>query len=399
MVRRKLKVALGHPGLGYGGSEARVMWGIEALKDSYEVSLITTGEVDLARLNQYYGTNVQPHEITVLRVPLPSFILKMAGGDALRGALYGRFCRKVANQFDVLISTYNFCDFGVPAIHCLADFSWNEEIRTRSDPIPMGLRGVFHRHSIIRKGYLALVKTLASPSGRNLLSGEDLLLANSTWSAGIMKKKYGVDIEVLYPPVFDGFPEVPPDRKTWGFVCIGRISSEKRIEQILEILERVRRRGQNIHLHVIGKIDGTPYARKILRLSQEYGDWVFFEGTKFGENKAKILAWHRFGIHARKNEPFGISVAEMLKAGCITFVPKEGGQAEITNHPLLLYDSVEDAVKKIEAVLRQPDLQTELRDHLVRQSERFSTNRFIDEFRKAVEQFICMKNGVKKGAA
>lgn len=60
MNNGKLKIGIGHPRLGRGGSEARAMWGIEALKDDYNVSHITTGGVDdLPVLNQFYVTNVR----------------------------------------------------------------------------------------------------------------------------------------------------------------------------------------------------------------------------------------------------------------------------------------------------------------------------------------------------
>jgi len=85
----------------------------------------------------------------------------------------------------------------------------------------------------------------------------------------------------------------------------------------------------------------------------------------------------------------------MVKAGCITFVPNEGGQAEIVNHKSLIYSKVEDAVEKIDAVLWKPRLQAELQDHLKKQGAKFSTNVFKDGLRAAVEEFIvknCQRN-------
>ena len=385
---RKLKMGIGHPRLRHGGSEARTMWAIEALKENYDVFLITTGDVDLEGLNRFYGTSVQENEISLRHGPVPGFLLRANSADALRGAFYQRFCRKIAREVDVLMSTYNLCDFGVPAIQCIADFSWDEDIRTSFDPPPQGARGLFHRIKLLRKFYLALTRFVAQPSGRNLFSGEDLILANSRWSAQIIKEKYGTDIGVLYPPVFDEFPNVPFETKEMGFVCIGRISPEKRIEQIIEILKDLRGRGHDIHLHVIGGTDGTTYGKSVEDLCRSQGDWVTMEGRRIGEEKAKLLSKHRFVIQARQSEPFGISVAEMVKGGCITFVPSEGGQAEIVNHKSLIYNNVEDAVEKIDTVLRKPQLQAELREHLKKQGTKFSTNAFMDGLRAAVYKFL-----------
>lgn len=82
----------------------------------------------------------------------------------------------------------------------------------------------------------------------------------------------------------------------------------------------------------------------------------------------------------------------MVKTGCMVFVPKEGGQTEIVNHPLLVYNSNEDAVKKTDTVLRQPGLQVSLRDHLSKQGQRFSADQFKNGFRMAVEEFLRKTN-------
>lgn len=391
MKNRKLKIGIAHPRLGQGGSEARVMWGIEALKKDYEVSLITTGNVDLDKLNRFYGTSVRSNEVRIHQSPIFPFLQELPWGDALRGALYQRCCRKIANNFDVLISTYNLCDFGVPAIHCLADFSWDEEIRVNFHPTPVGPRSFFHQYSLLRKVYLGIARILSRPSGRNLFSGEDIILANSNWSANLIRKKYGMEVDTLYPPVTNEFPLVPLEEREVGFVCIGRISPEKRIEQIINILKVVRDRGHDIHLHVIGGIDGGPYGKKIQKLCYRHKEWIIAEGSCFGEKKQSLLTGHKFGIHACQGEAFGIGVAEMVKADCIVFTPSEGGQAEIVNHQSLLYDSVEDAVDKVDDVLRQPNLQSDLRDHLKRQGAIFSKSNFANGLRSVVKNFLQIK--------
>lgn len=388
MKRRRIKIGICHPRLGRGGSEARAMWAIEALKENYDVSLITTGDVNLEGLNRFYGTSVQESEISQRCGPVPGFLLRSNSGDAFFGTFYQRYCQKIANDFDVLISTYNLCDFGVPAIQCIADFSWVEEIRKRFHPLPLGARGLFHRYKLLRKCYLGLTRFVAQASGRNLFSGEDLILANSQWSAGIISDKYGTNVDVLYPPVFTEFPNVPFESKEMGFVCIGRISPEKRIERIIEILREVRQRGHDIHLHVIGDTDGAAYGKSVEDLCRGQGNWITMEGSRFGGKKGNLLSQHRFALHACHGEAFGISVAEMVKAGCIMFVPSEGGQAEIVKHKSLMYDSVEDAIEKIDTVLRKPQMQAELRQHLKKHGEKFSTNAFMEGLRSAVERFL-----------
>jgi hypothetical protein len=54
-----MKIGVAHPRLGRGGSEARAMWAMQALKDDYDVSLITAGEVNLKELNSFYGSSLR----------------------------------------------------------------------------------------------------------------------------------------------------------------------------------------------------------------------------------------------------------------------------------------------------------------------------------------------------
>jgi len=395
-MNHNVKVGIAHPRLGLGGSEARVMWGIEALKKDYDISLITAGDVDLDILNKFYGTSVNDNEITCRQAPIPSLLKRVSGAAALRGALYQRFCRRIAGDFDVLISAYNLCDFGLPAIHCLADFSWDDEIRTRLHPLSPGKGKVIYRDNFLRKCYLRFSKLFAAPSGRNLFSGKDIILANSNWVANLIRKKYGVKVDTLYPPVADEFPLVPIEEREVGFVCIGRIFPEKRIERIIDILKGIRNRGHDIHLHVIGKINNSAYGKKIRQLCYRHREWITAEGSCFGKKKQSLLTGHKFGIHACQGEAFGIGVAEMVKAGCIVFTPSEGGQAEIINHRSLLYDNVEDAIDKIDAVLRQPKLHYDLRDHLEKQGAKFSTSNFMHGLRTAVNNFLCEKERQRK---
>jgi glycosyltransferase involved in cell wall biosynthesis len=319
---------------------------------------------------------------------MPDCLAQASSGAALRGALYERFCRRVAGDFDVLISTYNLCDFGVPGIQCIADFSWDEDLRRSSDPVVSGLRRAVHVSPTIRRIYLAMARVLSRPSGRNVFAGQDLVLANSEWSARMLKARHGIDAQVLYPPVWGQYPDVPWSEREPGFVSLGRIAPEKRVEDMIAILRTIRSRGHDVHLHVIGGIDQTAYGRSTRRLCEAERDWVRLEGPLFGPKKIALLAAHRFAIHGRPREPFGVAVAETVKAGCVTFAPHEGGQAEIVNHPALLYESVEEAIRQVDAVLRRPDWQLELHRHVQVQGTRFTEDKFTEGLRGAIGRFL-----------
>jgi len=100
------------------------------------------------------------------------------------------------------------------------------------------------------------------------------------------------------------------------------------------------------------------------------------------------LAGHKFGIHARTGEAFGIAVAEMAKAGCIPFVHQEGGPAEIVSHPLLSYRNIDEAATKIDRVLRDHPLQDQLHEHVKHQGQRFSAESYTSGIRAVVARFL-----------
>jgi len=386
-TKPKLGVGICHPLLGRGGSEAAALWAITELKQDYDVSLVTAGDVDLEGLNEFYGTALKASDFALRQALVPFFMRRNATAAALRRAYYQRFCRQVAPEFDLMISTYNFCDFGVPAIHFVADFTFDGELSGHWDARPRGLAALLYGNHPLRKAYLWLCRRIRRPSGRDFMT-QDLTLANSRWTAGLLKERYGIEAGVLYPPVAGEFPAIPFAEKEDGFVFIGRVAPEKRVERVVEILSRVRGLGHGVHLHLIGQIDGSPYGRMVRRLCAEQGDWIHAEGSKSGEAKWRLIAGHRYGINARLGEAFGISVAEQVKAGSIVFVPEEGGQAEIVGHPLLTYGSVGDAVGKVDRVLREGETRRALLDHLSKRADAFSIPSFRATVRAQVEGFI-----------
>jgi glycosyltransferase involved in cell wall biosynthesis len=386
MPSKQLSIALVHPRIGRGGSEALVMWGAEALKREFEVSIVTTNAIDLRALNSFYGTDVSAREVTLLQVPIPRIVSGIRGAAAIRGALFQRAMHRSARNYDVLISTYNLCDFGVPAIHLL-DLSWDEELRTRFSVAPTGIEGMFHRVAPVRAMYLWLGRFLAQPSGRDLFSGDDVLLAYSAWIASIIERKHNVKCGVLYPPVPGAFTEIPFYSRNDDFVCLGRISEEKRLERVLQILGKVRARGYAVRLRLVGGFGATVYSRTIQTLVQEL-PWVVLEGSVSEQSKIQILTSSRYGIHGAQGEGFGIAIAEMVKAGCIAFAPAEGGPAEILSDPALLYRDDDDALEKITAVLSDEQLQQKLLAHLRGQANKFSAERYMHGLRAAVGKFL-----------
>jgi glycosyltransferase involved in cell wall biosynthesis len=381
--------------MGSGGSESNVMWLIEALKRDCDVTVLTTKGWNLAALNEFYGTQVREDEVKVRIAPVP-LLVRNWSASALRGACFQRFALQIAGEYDVRVSAYNATDWGMPAVHFIADFMWHRELREQHDPPTPGF---IYRDSVIRKAYLHIVTAYERPSGRDVLR-DDVVIANSRWTRARMREHCGVDCAAMvYHAVWTEFPDVPWEEKEQAFVMIGRIAPEKRVDRAIAILDAVRRRGHELKFHLCGPIGDDVYGRRIARLCQEHAEWIIAEGQVSGERKARILAGCRFGIQTREAEPFGISVAEMVKAGAIVFAPNDGGQAEILDAPDLLFADEAEAVAKVQAVLERPQLQASIRNHLANRAEMFSAQRFMREARACIADAVIASRAANRAVA
>lgn len=388
------RVAVVHPFLvAGGGSEACALWTIRALQDDHRVTLVTMGRPDLAALDAKYGAGIDLAGLETRFLPLlPGTRTR---GDALRGVPLARFCRRHAREFDVMISAYNAMDFGRPGIQRIADFSFDEGLRRELDPAEGAIAAAspLHRASAWRSAYLGLARALAGD--RKEAWKKNRTAANSEWTAGVLRDRFGLASEVVYPPVAGAWPRLPWSEREDGFVVMGRLVPEKGIDLVIDILGRVRAR-KPVHLHILGRRVGTAYARELEDLVRRNADWVRLEGEMYGPEKEAFLARHKYGISGRRAEPFGIAVAEMAAAGQIVWVPDRGGQTEIVADPRLVYAGRDDAVSRIGSVIGVPAVEADLRAGLERRAAAFAPERFAAGMRRIVSDFL--EDGRRHGA-
>ncbi|RPJ36874.1 MAG: glycosyltransferase family 1 protein [Deltaproteobacteria bacterium] len=379
-------VAVVHPYLRWGGSEACALWAIEALKKDYDVTLITGGGADLIEKNRFYGTNIQPDEIHCEVISPALVFRKIRGFHAIRDFKLVRYCQKNADRFDVMFSLYNSICFGKKGIQYILDPTFNSEWLNRIAGDPSGIKGFFYKDTPLRKLYLWIGDRLTGSSLEEIQG--NLTIVDSDWTASAVKTFLGISAETVYPPVPQEFPQTNWAEREDGFICLGRINYEKRIGDIIVILEKVRALGRNIHLHIIGTIGDQRYLQSLKPLITKNKDWVFLNTNVSNQEKTQLLVSHKYGIHGRANEPFGIAVAEMVRAGCLVWVPGGGGQVEIVAHADLTYSNIEEAAHKVNSVMMDEPRQDMLRGHLKQRMLQFSTDRYAEGIRKTVERFI-----------
>jgi glycosyltransferase involved in cell wall biosynthesis len=394
-----MKLCLAHPGLGAGGSEAGAMALLELAQHEFEMTLATGSPFDCERLNQSYHTEVSQSRVSVALAPIPAWLRRARSGDALRGALFSRYVRQIAPRFDLCVSAYNFIPFGRPAIQFVADFSWDDALRRENDPPSPGLRGLAQRSSLLRNLYLRAVHAISGGGEDRSNWRDDIVVANSRWTADVLAQRHGIASRVIYPPVHAEPFEAEAGR-SGDFVTLGRIAPDKRVEEAIDVLACVRARGHKFNFNVIGPLDDSAYSERLRNVAQNHGDWVRLRGGIYGSEKFAELARHSFGLHMRAREPFGIAVAEQVKMGLIPFVPAETAPAEIVGDPRLCFVSRDHAVEVIDGFLRRPDEHQSIRAALAARGRTFSTERFAAEvkplLREALSEATASRERVRK---
>ena len=366
-----------------GGGNVVAAWMIEALKREHAITLLAWRPPDFERINRYAGTALRPSDFEVQL--LPSALLRLA--DRLptplwlvRNLYLMRVARGRRGAYDLVVSANNEGDLGEPSVQYV-HYPAAPYVRPEED-----LRW-FSRPAIIRHLYHAGARHLFGWRRERMLRA--VTLANSAYIAGIFEAQYGHRPTVCYPPAPGQVSELPWEEREDAFACIGRFHATKRLDQVIDILATVRTTHPQIALHIIGTGDaGDPIATFVRRRASAERGWLHLHEDLERPALLARVARCRFGIHAMPGEHYGMAVAEMVLAGCVPFVHQIGGPAEIVQQPELLFDSPETAVNRIRQVLDDRALQQRLRQRLAARRADLSTDRFLAQVRRAVEEAL-----------
>lgn len=365
------RLILAHSFWGRGGAEIDALSVLHALREEFDLTLVTRGGWDPEALGRLSGLDLRPVAIR----PTPfSHLLAGRKAGAIWHGLFCRWCRRIAADYDLSISLSGCLDWGRPAIHRLSDVLWHPELRARfAEPQPA---------SAARRALQVVGRGVEGRSGR-APTREDLFLANSRWTAQVSAPFCTRRPVVLYPQVAPVAQPADWTSRSTDFICLGRIAPEKRIETVIEILQCVRTRFP-VRLHLAGPCDTPGYGRAIWELCRCHGEWIVDHGLLEADAKRRLLDSCRFGLSACIRESFGLATAEMMAAGVVPFVPRQGAQAELVEDASLIYHDRDEAVDRILTVLSSTRLETLLHHAVLRRAETFHAPVFARRVREAV---------------
>jgi len=326
-----MKVAVIHPNIMVaGGAEVTGLMTLEFFQDRGDVvTFITDNAVDFTVLNKKFSTHISHSEIRVVRPRLCRLIGKLEPRlhlfAKLQLTLFARYARKHKREYDLVVSTKQEADLG----------RGGRGIQFLHHP-PDGMKTKFYDGP-----YLWFLRRLGR-SDAHIAS--NLTISPSYYIKYMFDNTYGLyikDSQVLYPAI----RECPIPKKPWserenGFIMAGHIDELKKTKEAIEVIDRLRMAGFDLHLHIIGTGEGK-YYQDVLEMAK-MRPHIHMEGFVSTQKYFELLVSHKYGIHMRGNEPSAVTLREFVDCGMIVFAHNSGGTPEILNKNRdVLFDSLE----------------------------------------------------------
>lgn len=201
----------------------------------------------------------------------------------------------------------------------------------------------------------------------------DHWVANSQHVAARIKKYYGADSQVIYPPVqIDQFE--PSTKRSDYYVTLATLTPYKQVDRAIAACNQLKRR-----LVVIG--DG--YERP--RLEALAGSTIEFAGSVDDQTKAGLLNQAK-GLLVPQEEDFGIAMVEALAAGAPVIAYGVGGACEIVSDGLgVLY--ADNSTDGLMAAIKQAETHKFDSEKLRRRARDFSVQNFSKHITRLVDNY------------
>lgn len=226
------------------------------------------------------------------------------------------------------------------------------------------------------------------------------VVCNSKFTKKYIDNSYGVNSDVLYPPV-DTEIFVPKNKKNI-ILSVGRFfapSHPKKQEIMLDVFSKMLSNGvKDWSLVLLGGVTGDSkdsvnnLRSKYKSSSIEILTDVTLPTLKkyYGETK---IYWHAAGYgedidtYPEKAEHFGISTVEAMSAGAVPVVFKGGGQIEIITNDQngFLWQTIDELKIQTLKLIDNEDLRIEMSNNAIKSSKPYSLDNFFNKLKTICE--------------
>jgi len=207
----------------------------------------------------------------------------------------------------------------------------------------------------------------------------DVILSNSKFTRRMLKRYFGVDSDVVYPPVdLNHFKPTSSNPQRDYFLSVQRVNWQKRITIQIEAFKGLEER-----LKIVGGVGDKRPNPDLLRLVEGY-DNIEVLG-EIGEGELPRLYTHaKATVQTGYYEDFGLVPIESMACGTPVIVVDEGGFKETLHSPALgvrIKPPYVENLRKTVQNFEQPHYDPAV---LRKEAEKYC----LERFRKEMERYV-----------
>ena len=360
-------VGVFHPGInGCGGAEWVTIQIINALKEhGHQIIILTDSKLNQAKFTKIFNVkvNVDQQIILPLRV-FPAGDWHNIYIEAIRSKILKSKCEKLIDTYSSSILP----GMDVAYIH----YPMLTLIETE---FPY-LRNKFFYYP--HRKYLDFSKKKIA---------EKLFFANSKFTADAVKKEFGVDSHVLYPPISNNILNQNKmnfnQKRENTVLTISRLAPDKNLEIIPYIAQKSSKGASFIiagHLQSRETFSSLTALIKKLKVADKVKIVPNIEWSRLNN----LLLTSKVYLHTKFNEHFGISIIEAMSSGCIPIVHNSGGPKEFVPSRFR-FGTIDEAAQKIDDAVENWSVTKSQR--MSESTLRFSESNFCKQFIKTFNSF------------
>lgn len=360
----KLKIAISYDFLiMYGGSEVV----LELLMDMFPQAEIFTTSVWIENFPEEFRTSLSKHKVHKSRLLSLPFFKK----------IWKFFLPSYARYFQTLnLENYDLVISVSSSFSKWINVKKPKHIAFINTP-PRFLWGLetsnLHKVPGFLRILLSPILTHWKNKDRDYACKADLVIANSTNIKSRIEDLYGVESEVIYPPLInkeinlDNINNIDSDY----YLIINRLVKYKKIDNIIQLFNTINRK-----LIIVG--DG-PEREQLKRLAT--GN-IEFKGFVTEEDKYRYLVNAKALIYPGE-EDFGIGMVEALAYGKPILAFNGGGAREIVNEDTgILFDSYD--VFSLQKKVLDLEKKNFDKNKIINRSKLFSREVFVENFTRHI---------------
>ena len=356
----------------YGGGEFVAIAIANTLaQNNHNVILFTNGEVDPKAIKNYFGEPLHPSIQTIIQ---PARFNSWGLTGFYQTMIHSYIAK---SKCDVLVDAFSNCVYPWTQVSYIHFPFLNQYSFSKTFPYLAGP----HLTQVGTLPHVMMEKNLVNYSKK-------MVLTNSYYTAGEIKKYSGKAVEVLYPPFSSSISKIgAATTKNSGenlVVTVSRLEPSKLLDRIPQIAALT---DKSIQFAIVGRLCSKATLSNLQTITKKLGltDRIKFYPDAPAATKIDLLRRAKIYLHTMVGEHFGISIVEAMALGCVPIAHNSGGMKEFVPEQYR-YETIQEAAEKITVGINS--WSRENADYMKQLATDFSIQNFSARFMKFFNEYI-----------